>query len=108
MPNDEDDICQNRHGGNEFSEAAHKKTDSKRDRKRIVAHLQKFAPCGLAAFQVEVQLSIPRSTVSARMSELKKMNAIFPTGERRDTGSGSTAGVWRYRFESDPPMIGEL
>jgi biotin operon repressor len=88
----EDDICRRRHKGNQFSEAANPTTESKsRDRLRIVLYLRDNG--GHTAEEVEAALGLGRSTVSARMSELKRDGMLVQTG-RRPTSTGSTAGVY--------------
>jgi Fic family protein len=87
-----EDICARRHKGNEFSEAANPPAENKsRDRLKIVLYLRDNG--GHTAEEVEAALDLPRSTVSARFSELKKDGMIVQIG-RRPTSTGATAGVY--------------
>lgn len=89
------DICINRHRGNAFSVAANPSAESKsRDRLKILLFLRDNG--GHTAEEVEKSLLMGRSTVSARMSELKANGQIYCTG-RRNTSTGSTAGVYEVK-----------
>ncbi len=86
------DICSNRHGGNEFSTAANPNPHQKsRDRLRIVLHIRDNGP--RTGEEIGKELGMCYSTVSARMSELKREGAIIKVG-RRPTTTGATAGVF--------------
>lgn len=88
------DICANRHGGNAESVEADKMTDKHRDRATILAGLQVVpdATCE----EISEGLNMRYTTVSARMSELKREGLIEPT-VRRKTRSGATAMAWRVK-----------
>jgi Fic family protein len=89
---DDDDICRNRHKAEPFSEAANPTPMQKsRDRYKIVMFLKENG--GHTAEEIERKLKLGRSTVSARMSELKRDGVIKRIG-RRPTTTGSTAGVY--------------
>lgn len=97
MRDDNDDICENRHGGDEFSKKANKSVASKKEKQRqaILAVMKKH-PEGMTAEECEAALGFHRSSCSARMSELKKAGFLIPLG-RRQTKSGATAGVWTLK-----------
>lgn len=88
------DICANRHGGNAESVAANKRTDKERDAGRIIYLLNE---CGdFTCEEVSNHLGMRYTTVSARMSELKRDGLIEPT-TRRKTRTGATAMAWRVK-----------
>ena len=87
-----EDICKNRHRDNVFSVLANPSADQKsRDRIKIIGHIRTFGP--RSAEQIERELKIGRSTVSARMSELKRDNVIRRVSVTTTT-TGSQAGVY--------------
>jgi predicted HTH transcriptional regulator len=93
MMNLSDDICRNRHGNEPESQKAHQRTlpNKMQDRSRIIAYLTETG--GHTAEEIERALKIHRSTVSARMSEMKRDGLIEKIG-RRSTSTGSSAGVY--------------
>lgn len=91
----EDDICRNKHKGNPESEEANLRTNKEIQRWRII---EAFKPANeLIAEQVEKLTGMRRSTVSARVSELKRDGILMKTGERRPTSTGCNAAVLRLR-----------
>ena len=94
------DICSNRHGGNPESRAAFNKISghTAAQEAEILSLLASF-PGGLISEQIEDALSLGRSSVSARISELKRRGLVglkdIGDGkyERRRTRSGCTAAV---------------
>jgi hypothetical protein len=96
---DNDDICANKHGGNEYSVQAndslspvakgHQQFD-------ILAELNKHYPDGMTCQEIERALKMERSSASARWSELKRDKHIEKIGTRK-TSSGRKAGVWRIK-----------
>lgn len=89
------DICENFHGGNPQSEAAH---DFIMEHKSHVARriLTVLKTKGAATCdEVEVITGMKHQTVSARMSELKRDGYIVPTGEHRLTRGKCSAGVYK-------------
>ncbi len=88
------DICRNRSGENEFSEAAH---DSIREaksqlQKAVLACIKSAGMIGVNCEQIEQMLGLTHQTASARVSELKRKGLIRVQGHRK-TKSGSNAGV---------------
>jgi len=86
------DICARRHKGNPFSMQANRETNKSRDRQRILAHMATVTDA--TGDEIEAALSMVRSTVSARWSELKATGALIKT-TRRKTRTGSTAQAWK-------------
>ncbi len=86
------DITARKHGGNAESEEANLRTNKARDRARIITLLRERE---LTCEEVSLALSMPYTTCSARLSELKKDGLAVATGERRPTRSGSPAAVLR-------------
>lgn len=103
----DDDICRNKHGGEQYSEAANEDVHPRKanQRGRIVAHLDKVG--ALICDQCAVQLGMPTQTCSARWSELKRDGTIVPVfgpdGKQatRPTRQGKPAGVYRLRTPED-------
>jgi len=95
-----DDITQNRHGGNEYSEAAHRKTNKTRDLYRLYALMFSRSPDGLTAEEASELTGMPYTTCSARFTEMKKYNWVEHCGSRM-THTGSPAGVWRTIRKKD-------
>lgn len=86
------DICANRHGVNQQSQAANARTNKQRDAAKIMAFIESSgsATCD----EAEAILVISHQTCSARFSDLKRAGLIEPT-VRRKTRSGCTAMAWR-------------
>jgi DNA-binding transcriptional ArsR family regulator len=78
------DITINRHRGNAESVAANERVqpEKSKDRLRILEYLFVFGP--RTSKQLTLALEMPYTTVSGRLSELKAMQLIEPTGERRE------------------------
>jgi hypothetical protein len=91
----EDDITENYHRGNQYSQAAHKRAKRSKagDLMRILKVLFEN-PRGLTCDEVEVLLGMRHQTCSARFTDMKKFNWIVKCGSRL-TRTGSPAGVWR-------------
>lgn len=94
----EPDICANKHGGNENSVEAHGKTNAKRDRDRILAHIKSKGMDGATCYECEQALVMRHATASARISELKcseiKVRYIGREAVRRKTDTGCWADVY--------------
>ena len=89
-----DDITRNRHGGNEYSEAANRHTDKNRDLNRLYFLLLARYPGGVTAQEASDLTGMPYTTCSARFTDMKKYEWIEHCGTRL-THTGNTAGVWR-------------
>lgn len=78
------DICRNRHQRNQQSKDANARIQPcKRTLQlRILNHLK--ANGGATSKEIRDALSIPYTTVSARLSELKQSREVRATAERRD------------------------
>ena len=63
------------------------------DRKRILELLEQLGPGGATRYELSVKLNMNYTTVSGRVTDLKKLGAVEDTAERRLTPSGSTACV---------------
>ena len=88
------DITRNRHRGNEYSAAAHRRTNKERDLYRLYALLFSRNPGGMTAQEASDETGMPYTTCSARFTEMKKYDWIEHCGSRM-THTGSPAGVWR-------------
>ena len=71
---DEDDICQNYHGGNEESFEAHAETEGhkERDARAIESYVRNQGKEGATCDEIESVLGLAHQTASARCSELLK------------------------------------
>ena len=86
------DICRRRHGGNKESEAANRSVHATKSRLcELVVEALRVAPA--TAAELEDDLGLSRSTVSARCAELLAAGRIKRTGKRRPTRSGRSAAV---------------
>jgi Mn-dependent DtxR family transcriptional regulator len=87
------DICANRHKGNPFSIQAYKKAkrSAETTRRLILQTIKSYN--GLTCEEIERLLDIGRSTVSARVSELKRDGYLDIIGKRK-TQSGCNAAVY--------------
>jgi hypothetical protein len=90
--NKEPDICENNHGGNPQSRAAHSKTSAAKDRLRVLEAIRR-AEDGHTCDELEIELEMSHQTCSARCSELKRDQKIFASKTRRPTRTGCTAAV---------------
>ena len=90
-----DDICRNRHKGNEQSVAANKKMAGIKTSYRyaIYAIIKKYH-LGSTCEEVEFETGLPHQTASARISELKRDWLIEKVGTRL-TRSGCAAAVYK-------------
>jgi len=88
--NGNDDICANKHGGNLESQEAFLKIKNRRNEQhqRIIGYLTLHP--GLICEELETALRLQRSTISARVSELRKAGIVVPIG-RAPTKSGCSA-----------------
>ena len=57
-------------------------------------------PAGFPADEIAIALGLPVLTVRPRVSELRRLGEIRPTGNRRCNASGMTASTWRV----SPPL----
>jgi predicted ArsR family transcriptional regulator len=91
------DPCENKHGGNAESIAAHDTVISSKAalQQRILDYIE--ARGSATCDEVEVDLGILLQTASGRMAELKAAGLIVATGERRPTRTGRKAGVYKVR-----------
>jgi predicted transcriptional regulator len=87
----EPDITRNFHGGNPQSKAAHQsvQADAASLRVAVWKFLQKIGPA--TCDEVEAGMALSHQTCSARFTELKRDEWIFPTGKTRATRSGRQA-----------------
>lgn len=88
------DICENRHGGNQESIAAHKAVVPSKQ-KQLAVVLQALKELGEGTCeQVEIKTGMKHQACSARFSDLKRLNKIVFVGQGK-TLSGCSAGVWK-------------
>jgi hypothetical protein len=89
-----DDICAAKHGGNAHSDAAFALTKRARDAARIYAWVDQRGKRGAITDEAVRALGICAQTASARFSELKASGYFVPSGAKRKTVRGMTAGVF--------------
>ena len=70
------DICYNRHGGNEQSKAANKRVRKETDRGAIINYLQEFKTG--TSKQIAEHLGKQLNKISGRFTSLKNDNIIVP------------------------------
>lgn len=58
--------------------------------------------------ELENILDLPHQTVSARLTDLQKINRIYDTGERRLTKFGRPARVYAVTPEIKPSFFGKI
>ena len=86
------DVCSARHRGNAESEEANRRTNKARDRARIITLLRERE---MTCEEVSLALSMPYTTTSGRLAEMKRDGHAEATGERRKTRTGCWAAVLR-------------
>lgn len=94
-PNEKDDICRNRHKGNEFSEAAaptKKKMNERMEAAMILIRARGAE--GLTTDELAVAWGITPNRCSSVMTKLKAAGMIQLVGRRLTRCPPSTAGVW--------------
>jgi len=99
----EQDICENRHGGNqESAEAFSSGSSTLRARRRfaIWALAMSEGSRGVTTDEVSARMETTPNVVSGRMSELKRDGLLVPTNMRRVTRMGRMARVF---VASKPP-----
>lgn len=73
-----------------------------RIRDRVLAAIAGH-PDGVTADEIAAELRMSVLTVRPRVSELRRLGEIRPTGDRRCNASGMTASTWRVA----PPLPNE-
>jgi predicted ArsR family transcriptional regulator len=104
---EEDDICRNYHGGEEFSVEANESVAPSKaiQRQRILRHLARVG--NATSDETEEALGMLHQTASARFSELKRDGWIVPVlnadGKHvsRLTRHGRAAGVYRAKEDAN-------
>ena len=86
------DVCYNRHGGNEQSVEANRHVDKQKQSKLILEALERVGEA--TCEQIEYAASLSHQSCSARISELKRDGKIVKVGTRK-TRSGCSAAVYR-------------
>ena len=91
-----DDICRNKHGGNEMSELANLDYLKGRSelRQGVMAHLRRVQDA--TSDEIVIATGIVLQSVSAMMSELKR-DELLVKGARRQTRTGSMAQAWSLK-----------
>lgn len=86
------DICRNNHGGNQQSEEANDSIVHLKGnlRNRILVYIRAVPS---TCEETESALSLPHTTCSARISELKSMKLVRESGKVRANASGRNAAV---------------
>jgi hypothetical protein len=109
---DEGDICQRYHGGNEESYEAHAGTDKQRSYGMILGYLRERWGEGGTCDEIEIATGMPHQTASARCSELVRDGVVVRrVGEdgkriRRETRHECMASVLFLR-EAVPGVVVE-
>lgn len=90
-----EDVCANKHGGNAQSVAAQEQHGHRRvsQRARVWAFIYSRGEEGATCEEIEIALSMHRSTCSARVSELKNDGLVKESGRTRNTRTGTPAAV---------------
>lgn len=89
-----DDICANRHGGNECSREANRRVQKETDRMTIMTMLS-LSVEGMTLDQLSYHCNRPPNQISGRLTELAASGLIVKTGKKRKTRSGCPAAVWK-------------
>src|SRR5688572_23619294 len=63
------------------------------------AVLREVAECPGTSDEIAQRLDMPVTSVRPRMSELKAWGLVVATDTRRETATGRTAAVMRYRYD---------
>lgn len=89
------DVTAGFHGGNPESVAANESIEDHKPtiRRRIAGYVHARGPVGATVDEIEIALGYSHQTASARVTELKQLGSLVPTGDRRPTRSGSSAAV---------------
>lgn len=97
----EDDICQNRHGGNENSVAAHESARKRKqsDCDRIMQLIDAAGDRGLTCDEACVALGVEQNQISGRFTWLYMPGgpALIEAVGKRPTRRGNMATVYRRR-----------
>jgi predicted Rossmann fold nucleotide-binding protein DprA/Smf involved in DNA uptake len=95
------DVCANKHGGNEESNAANKKVDPFKAAMRELIYQAVVKRGPSTADEIVTYLGMPYQTVSGRFSDLKIEGRLVRTGERRMTRRNCTAAVFAAAEKED-------
>lgn len=90
-----DDICRNKHGGNQESEEANTAIDSNKAAVRLKIYEYALArgERGITADEVAAEWGTTHNHVAPRISELKRAHFLIPIKKRRPTRAGCSARV---------------
>lgn len=90
------DITAGYHQGDSFSRLAHQSIvgDKAKLQAEVLKHIRLLGSA--TSDDVENMTGLSHQTVSARMTELKALNAIVPA-EHKKTRSGRSAQAWRIK-----------
>lgn len=103
------DITARRHGGNAESAAASEsiEPDKARLRRMVLNYIASRGYVGATCEEVEFALGLRHQTVSARLTELKRLGQVRDTGRRRLTQSRRPAAVYVAR-DADGELEAEV
>jgi hypothetical protein len=89
------DICRNRHGGSATSEAANERVAPHKGslRASVLRFIRVRGQFGATVEEISEICKLRYTTVSARVSELKRDGLVIASGRTRKTYSGSEAAV---------------
>ncbi len=94
------DLCTSRHHGADTSAEAFKTTpQSTRNlqRNKVLNFIVGRADLGATCEESSINLGIPYTAASARITELSRLQKIQDSGQRRRTTHGKTARVYIFR-----------
>ena len=89
------DICENKHGGNAQSAAAHQSIlhCKENSREQIWQLIKARGSAGATLHEIAAELGVHPHQISGRISELKSKGRLRDSGLRRTTPSGRKAAV---------------
>jgi len=76
---------------------AYKKLDASSLYEAILSQMRKIAPQSVCISDLATTLHMERSTVSARLNELKNMGSLAYDGKRKSKRTGITSMHWRIK-----------
>jgi len=79
------------------SREAYRNLDANSQYGAILAQMREIAPKSVCISDLADMLGMERSTVSARLNELKHMSSIEYEGKRKSKRTGITSMHWRVR-----------
>lgn len=78
---------------------AYKKLDATSLYEAILSQMRKIAPQSVCISDLAAMLGMERSTVSARLNELKNMGSLTYDGKRKSKRTGITSMHWKIKSQ---------